>query len=82
MDNHTFLTSLFGWCSVLNIGFLVFATLFLVFFSGYTKSTHSKLFNVPENELDVIYFKYLAYYKIGILLFNLTPYIALKIGTV
>ena len=79
MDNMATLTSFFGWCSVLNIGVLLFATLFLAFFRSFAKDLHSKLFNVSEQQLDLIYFKYLAYYKLGIFIFNLSPYFALKI---
>ena len=79
MDNITFFVSFFGWCSLINIGVLIFATLFLVFFGSFTKKIHSKFINIPEQELDIIYFKYLGNYKIGILIFNLVPYIALQI---
>lgn len=79
MDNMTTFTAFFGWCSVLNIGMLLFATLFLAFFRSFAKDLHSKLFNVSEEQLDLIYFKYLAYYKLTILVINLAPYFALKI---
>jgi len=79
MDNISFLISFFGWCSLLNIGMLLFATLLLISFRKFTKNIHSKLFNIPEAELDILYFKYLAYYKICIFIFNLAPYAALKL---
>lgn len=75
----TVLISFFGWCSVINLGLLIFSTLFIVFFNDFTKKTHSKMFNIPKEDLDVIYFKYLGYYKLSILLFNLAPYFALRI---
>ena len=64
MDNISFLISFFGWCSLLNIGMLLLATLLLTSFRKSTKKIHSKLFNIPEVELNILYFKYLAYYKI------------------
>ena len=79
MNNISFLISFFGWCSLLNMGMLLFATLFLTFFRNFTKNIHSKLLNIPETELDILYFKYLANYKIGIFLFNLAPYVALQL---
>lgn len=79
MENTSFLINFFGWCSVLNIGILLFSTLFVIFFGNFAKSLHSKMFNIAQNRLDLIYSKYLGYYKLAILVFNLTPYFALKI---
>ena len=61
MENIEFLLSFFGWCSVINIAVLVFATVFLALFGDFAKNIHSKIFNIPKDKLDVIYFKYLAY---------------------
>ena len=79
MDNISLLTSFFGWCSVINISVLLFSTLVIAFSGNRVKKIHARMFNLPEEQLDLMYFKYLAYYKIGILLFNLVPYIALKL---
>ena len=73
------ITELLGWASVLNIGFLMFATMLLVSMRSIIVSMHSKLFGIPENELALIYFKYLANYKSLSLVFTVCPYIALKI---
>ena len=40
---------------------------------------HSRMFGVNENEIPALYFQYLGYYKLLILIFNLVPYIAMKI---
>ena len=77
MENIEFLLSFFGWCSVINIAVLVFATVFLALFGDFAKNIHSKIFNIPKDKLDVIYFKYLAYYKLAIFIFNLVPYLTL-----
>lgn len=79
MENIEFLLSFFGWCSVINIGILVFSTILLGLFDEFVKNIHSKIFNVTKEELDVVYFKYLAYYKLAIITFNLAPYFALRI---
>ena len=79
MDDLTLLITFFGWCSVINIGLLLFSTLFINLFNNFTKTIHSRMFNIPETELDIMYFKYIANYKTGIILFNIAPYFALKI---
>ena len=73
------LTTLFGWASILNIGFLFFSTTMLVLARPLVASVHSKMFDIPESELSTIYFKFLANYKVLSIIFTFTPYIALKI---
>lgn len=72
-------TMFLGWCTVVNIGILVFATLFLILFKRFVIRFHSQAFGIDASELPKIYFNYLANYKIVVLVFNFAPYIALKI---
>jgi len=73
------LTELLGWASVLNIGFLLFATMLLISMKTIVTSIHSKLFAIPEHELSLIYFKYMANYKMLSLIFIVCPYLSLKL---
>ncbi len=73
------LAEFFGWCTVINFGLLMISFLFVAAARSWVTGLHSKLFGVPEAELPMVYFRYLAWYKIGILLFNLVPWVALKI---
>ena len=73
------ITTFLGWCTVLNMGILAFAAIFLCLFKGFAINVHSKLTGVSAAELPTLYFSYIANYKIGVLLFNLVPYIALKL---
>ncbi len=73
------LTELLGWASILNIGVLLFAGILLILMRSFVTSIHSKIFGIPENELAIIYFKYLANYKTLSFVFIIAPYIALKI---
>lgn len=73
------ITVFFGWCTVLNMSLLAFAALFITVFKSFAIGIHSKLLGINASELPKLYFKYLANYKIGILIFNLVPYIALKL---
>lgn len=80
IDMNT-LTVFLGWCSVINIGVLLFSTIMLVLMKGPISSIHSKLFSVRQDDIVPVYFQYLGAYKIAIFIFNLVPYIALKIMT-
>jgi len=73
------LTELLGWASLINIGYLILASLTLIFMRRTISSIHSKMFDIDEKELSSKYFDFLSHYKIVTLVFMVAPYIALKI---
>ena len=73
------LTTFFGWCAILNLSVYLFSAFFIIVFKSFTINLHSKIVGIEAAELPNMYFKFLGNYKIGILLFNLTPYISLKL---
>ena len=70
-----------GWCSVINIGMLIFYSIFIIIFTDTMVKIHTKMLDLDKNYLNQAYFKYLAQYKIIIIIFNIVPYFALKIMT-
>lgn len=75
----TQLTVFLGWCSVINIGVLVATTVVLIALRGPVSRLHARMTGVPEAGLNRIYFQCLAFYKIAIFVFNIVPYLALKV---
>lgn len=73
------LQAFFGWCSVINIGVLLYATISMVLMRDFMTGLHAKLFGLEEKKLHEQYFQYLANYKIAIFMFNIVPYLALLI---
>jgi hypothetical protein len=73
------ITTFLGWCSVINIGLLMFYTIWLMAFRNLTKSIHSALLGIDQDELDSIYFQYLANYKLAVIVLSIVPYFALRI---
>ena len=73
------LTELLGWASVINVGYLLLATMIVMFMRGTLSSIHSKMFGIDEKELSSKYFYFLSNYKIVTLVFMVAPYISLKI---
>ena len=69
--------SFIGWCTVINIAILLLSTILIAALRKPIMRIHTKILPLSEEELLKAYFHYLAIYKIGIILFNLTPYIAL-----
>ena len=68
-----------GWCSVINIGLLMFSSIFVIALRGAASRIHGKMFNLDEKHLSQAYFQYLAQYKLAIIVFNVVPYFALRI---
>jgi hypothetical protein len=77
MDNLQTLTTFLGWCSVINIAALCLATLALTLMRGPVIRIHSRLLGVSQADLPMAYMYYLSNYKIGIVMLNIVPYLAL-----
>ena len=73
------LTSLFAWMTVINICLLLFTTAALMGMKSFVIRSHQLFFKLSEEQLETFYFNYLAKFKIAVLVFNLTPYLALRI---
>lgn len=79
MNDLSLMTTFLGWCTLINYGILILSTVMLLTCGNWVKSIHGKIFNLSEASLDSLYFSYLGNYKLAIFIFNLVPYIALKI---
>lgn len=73
------LAAFFGWCSVINIGVLCFSSLCILMFKDVIVSIHSRVLGVDKKDLPRLYFQYLAIFKVGVILLNIVPYIALRL---
>jgi hypothetical protein len=73
------LAAFLGWCTLINMGMLTFASLMLVSMRGTISKIHGNMFGLEDADLSRAYFQYLAQYKILIFVFNLIPYLALRI---
>ena len=73
------LTMFFGWMSVINIGLLLLTVLFVVAFQNFALNLHEKMFNIKRDKLKKMHFKFIALYKILVIVFSIVPYLALKI---
>jgi len=72
-------TAFLGWCTAMNLIIYVFSALCLTVLRRATTRFHSRLTGLDAAELPKLYFAFLGNYKIAILVFNLTPYMALKL---
>lgn len=72
------MTTLLGWLSLINIALLSFSAVMIWIFKDLITRLHSQLFKLSSTELMPLYFHFLAHYKLLIIVFNVTPYLALK----
>ena len=73
------LTAFLGWCTLINIGLLLFSTLMIVLIKDFAIRVHSKMFDLDPQTLPAMYFDYLVRFKVLVIVFNLVPYLALRI---
>jgi hypothetical protein len=79
MDDLSTLTTFLGWTVILNIGFLLLATLIVTVGKDFVLSIHGPILGLPDDELNRLYINALSNYKMGTYLLSLVPYLALKI---
>ncbi|EAU53879.1 DUF6868 family protein [Mariprofundus ferrooxydans] len=67
------------YCALINMGLLLWWALFFIFAHDFVYRMHSRWFSIPSEKFDAIHYTGMAFYKICIFLFNIAPWIALKI---
>ena len=79
MNSLEAVTIFFGWTTVINFVLLVFSTIIVIAMRGSISRMHGKMFGLESADLSRAYFQYIGQYKIAIIVFSLTPYVALKL---
>jgi hypothetical protein len=74
-----FLTEFFLWMSVINFAILLWWFFLFSYKKEFIKKLHGIWFSLDDATFDSIHYKGMAYFKIGIFLFNLAPFLALVI---
>jgi len=68
-----------AWSTIINMGLLLFWLLWLKLFHNFVYLVHGKWFKLSEEKFDSIHYTGMLFFKMGIFLFNLVPYLALRI---
>jgi hypothetical protein len=66
------------WCTVINYAMLLLWAALALLAPGFVQ-WHGRLFKLSAEQMTAINYGGILLYKMGILLFNLVPYIALRI---
>jgi hypothetical protein len=67
------------WCAIINYGLLLAWFLCFILVHDWMRRLHGRWFRLSVEQFDTVHYAGMAMFKIGILLFNLVPYIALRI---
>jgi hypothetical protein len=79
MTNVELLRDVLAWCSVINLGLLLIWLLAFTNAHGWMYRLHCRWFNLKLETFDTLHYAGMAVFKMGILLFNLVPYIVLRL---
>lgn len=68
-----------GWCTVINFSILLAWGLGFMLARDWIYRMHSRFFRITKAQFETIQYAGMAFFKISLLIFNLIPYIALRI---
>lgn len=78
MDVPT-LTSFFLWCTVLNVGLLLFWSAWFLFAPDLVYRTQKRFVPISREQFDLVMYGFLGLFKIAVIVLNVMPYVALRI---
>jgi len=67
------------WCTVIDYGILLLWFVLFVFAHDLMHEIHGRWFHLSREQFDALHYAGMSVFKIGILLFNLVPLVALSI---
>lgn len=67
------------WCAIINYAILLVWFLLFLGAHDWMQYIHTAWFNLTPGQFDALHYGGMTAFKIGILLFNLVPYVALTI---
>mgnify|MGYP007092492915 FL=1 len=72
------LRTFLGWCTVINLGMLLYWFLAIAFAHDFVFQVHTWWFEISKERFDEIHYTMMGYCKLAVLLFNVTPYLVLR----
>ena len=73
------LTDFFLWMTIINFGIFLFSVIMAMIFKKLVKRMHSKFFGMSEEHVSTVIYAFFGVYKLGIILLNVAPLVALLI---
>ncbi len=73
------LTRFLGWCTLLNLGLLLWISIWLMAAPEWVYRIQSRWFAMSRETFTVVMYAFLGLFKLLWIVFNLVPYLALRI---
>ena len=70
-----------GWCSLINVALLLIWFLFIVFAHDWIFRIHTRWFKLSSEKFDAIHYAGIGLFEMTIVIFNVVPYLALRIAS-
>jgi hypothetical protein len=67
-------------CAVINYAILIVWFVALITAHDWIHQIHSRWFKLSPEQFDFLQYQAIAIYKMGVLLFNVVPFLALKVA--
>ena len=68
-----------AWCSVINIILLLIWFIIFALARDWIYKMHSKWYKLSEDAFNTIHYAGIAFFKMLVLVFNIVPYLAIRI---
>ncbi len=68
-----------GWSTLIHFGVLLVMTVSFGLLRGKISRLHSRIFGLDEALIPLEFYRFIAYYKMAVLIFSLVPYLALRV---
>ena len=72
------LRTFLGWCTVINLGILLYWSIALVFARELVFWAHTSAVEISKESFAEINYAMMGYFKLAVILFNVTPYLVLR----
>ena len=73
------LRNFFLWCTVIDYGLLLVWFLFFALAHDWIQRIHGRWFHLSSEQFDALHYSMMGIFKIGIILFNLVPFVVLSV---
>ncbi len=69
------------WSFMINLGILLYWFIFFSLAHDFIYRLHGRWFKISRQQFDAIHYGAMAFFKLSVFLFNLVPYLAMRIVT-
>jgi len=69
----------FMWCTILNLGILIFSSIMCMFCADFSFRMNNRFFGISREAFNTLICCFLGFFKVIVIVFSIIPYIALEI---